>query len=212
VVAGDCNGSHPRWTGKTGVRGSWTEILDLLKYGVLANSVGVLTFQRQLKSGRIQETTIDLTISSGVMIWEVDNMWATGAQQRTIVWQAEPGVAEEVKEPVRKYWKVRRPRFIKTKKGTVDESKEWKEVWRRTSENKRLGERVEEWADKIWEKEEFHPRAKRWWMKELTEAWKEYGRGEKTVKNRKKWIRKVREAKTKMWEEFIQEADHKTCW
>lgn len=68
VVAGDFNATHPRWTGKAGVRGAWREVLKLLQQGVLANSVGKPTFQRVLRSGIIQESTIDLTISSGIMI------------------------------------------------------------------------------------------------------------------------------------------------
>lgn len=44
----------------------------MLKYGVLANKAGKTTFKRELKSGIVQETIIDLTISSGIMIWDVD--------------------------------------------------------------------------------------------------------------------------------------------
>lgn len=30
--------------------------------------------------------------------------------------------------------------------------------------------------------------------------------------NRKKWIKMVRDVKMKMWDEFVQEANHKSCW
>lgn len=40
-----------------------------------------------------------------------------------MVWQAEPRQGEEEKELIRSYWKVRRPGFIKTEQGTVDEKK-----------------------------------------------------------------------------------------
>lgn len=39
-----------------------------------------------------------------------------------------------------------------------------------------------------------------------------FGKRKKTKKNRKAWIRMIRDAKMKMCEEFIQEANHKTCW
>lgn len=161
-MAGDFNTAHPRWIGKTGVRGAWREVLELLQYGVLANSVDKPIFQRVLRSERIQETTIDLTIRLGIMIRDIDDQWTTGSQHRTIVWQAELGEGEESKEPVRKYWKVRRPRLVRTREGIVDEMKVWKEEWEKTDRNKRLGEKVAEWADKIWEKREFHLGAKRW--------------------------------------------------
>lgn len=186
VVAGYFNAAHPRWTGKPGVRGAWREVLELLQRGVLANCVGKPTFQRMLRSRKTQETIIDLTISSGVMIWDIDDQWAMGSQHRTLTWQAEPEKGEEIKEPVRKYWKVRRPQLVKTKEGIVDERKVWKEEWRNRERGKRLGEAVTKWADKIWEKGEFHPGAKRWWTKELTEARKEYGKQRKTKENRKK--------------------------
>lgn len=122
------------------------------------------------------------------MIWDINDEWATRSQHRTLVWQGESDKGEESIEPVRKYWKVRRPRIIKTKEGIVDEVKEWKMQWRNTSSEKRLGERITEWADEIWEKEEFHLGAKRWWTKELTVSRKEFGKQWKIVENRKKWI------------------------
>lgn len=79
-----------------------------------------------------------------------------------MVWQAEPGCREEAAEPRRKYWKVRRLGFVKTEQEMIDESKLWREKWEETEKDKSLGERVAEWADKIWEKGEFHPGAKRW--------------------------------------------------
>lgn len=122
----------------------------------------------------------------------------TGSQHRTLTWQAEPGEGEESKEPVRKYWKVRRPRLVRTKEGTVDEVKIWKEELRKIDKSRRLGEAITEWANKIWENGEFHPGAKRWWMKELIEARKEYRKQKKTKENWKKWIKKVKEAKMKI--------------
>lgn len=39
---------------------------------------------------------------------------------------------------------MRRPGFIKTEQGTVDEKKLWKEKWEETEKDERLGERVAE--------------------------------------------------------------------
>jgi hypothetical protein len=114
-----------------------------------------------------------------------------GSQYRTLVWQTEPDKGEEIKKSKRVYWKVRRPTIIRTKEGTIDEKKEWKKTWRTMDKDKELGERVAEWADKIWEKGEYHPGVKRWWTKELTEARKKYGREKKTKENRKIWIKKI---------------------
>lgn len=75
---------------------------------------------------------------------------------------------------------------------------------------KTLGGQVTEWANKIWEIGKYHPGKKRWWTNELIQARKMLGRQRKAKENRKTWIRIVRDTKTKMWEEFIQEADHKT--
>lgn len=65
--------------------------------------VGKTTFERELKNGVVQETTIDLTISSGIMIWDINEEWNTGALHKTIMWQAKPRYGEEGKEPIRSY-------------------------------------------------------------------------------------------------------------